>query len=97
MFKKNKEDFDCLNCNHKVIGSGYTNHCPKCLHSLHIDIYPGDRSAYCKGMMVPLHIFYEGGMFYIMHKCVKCGIEKKNKTSDKDDLENYFKTLEAEK
>ncbi|HCR42265.1 TPA: hypothetical protein DIV45_02815, partial [Patescibacteria group bacterium] len=36
-FIRTKEDFTCENCGHRVKGSGYTNHCPKCLYSQHVD------------------------------------------------------------
>lgn len=31
------EDFICENCGTEVKGNGYTNHCPKCLWSKHVD------------------------------------------------------------
>ena len=32
-------------------GSDHRNHCPNCLHSLHLDNEPGDREADCGGIM----------------------------------------------
>ena len=55
-FQKNKEDFVCQNCGFKVKGTGYTNHCPNCLWSKHVDIYPGDRKNNCGGLMKPIKI-----------------------------------------
>ncbi|MEK7061411.1 MAG: RNHCP domain-containing protein, partial [Patescibacteria group bacterium] len=43
-FVKKIEDFVCKVCGTKVKGTGYTNHCPNCLYSLHVDEeVPGDR------------------------------------------------------
>ncbi|MFA6992594.1 MAG: RNHCP domain-containing protein, partial [Candidatus Gracilibacteria bacterium] len=37
-FSRTIEDFVCEKCGAKVKGDGYTNHCPKCLWSKHVDI-----------------------------------------------------------
>ena len=43
------DSFTCRVCGRLVVsagaGSGHRNHCPNCLHSLHLDIEPGDRAA----------------------------------------------------
>ena len=44
-FERNREDFTCNNCELFVQGDGYTDHCPSCLYSKHVDINPGDRQA----------------------------------------------------
>jgi len=85
-FKRTKEDFTCENCGHKVEGNGYTNHCPVCLYSKHVDINPGDRMADCGGSMKPIDFEMKNGEYVIIHKCQKCKHEKKNRTSKKDDL-----------
>lgn len=90
-FIKVEEDFICENCGEKVKGNGYTNHCPKCFHSKHVDINPGDRSCDCKGIMEPVAILQKNGEFIILHKCKKCGFERKNKLADNDDMEKFFK------
>lgn len=69
------------------MGNGYTNHCPRCLYSLHVDINPGDRLAKCGGLMEPIKIESVGKEFIITHKCVKCGYEKRNKSSFDDNLD----------
>jgi hypothetical protein len=85
-FIKRKEDFVCENCGAEVEGSGYTNHCPKCLWSKHVDIDPGDRAEDCGGMMEPLKVESDSGSFIIVHRCVKCGKEKRNKMASDDDM-----------
>lgn len=89
-FKRNKEDFTCEKCGYFVIGTGYTNHCPKCLWCKHVDIFPGDRSNDCGGMMIPIRLENKKGNFVIVHKCKKCGEEKINKTSKGDDFSGSY-------
>lgn len=86
-FQRCEEDFVCEKCGEKVQGNGYTNHCPKCLWSKHVDIYPGDRAAACGGMMEPVDLILKAGKYYLLHRCVKCGLERKNKLAAEDDLE----------
>ena len=90
-FKRKIEDFVCENCGNNVKGDGYTNHCPHCLWSKHVDTTPGDRASDCNGMMKPARMKLSGGGYDVVHKCVKCGYEKKNKTSPKDNFEEVLK------
>lgn len=90
MFKKNVEDFVCEHCGNAVKGSGYTNHCPKCLWSKHVDKDPGDRLEKCEGMMEPVKIEMEKDEFILSHKCTVCGHIKRNKVSVDDDLNSIF-------
>lgn len=85
-FIKKVENFICENCGKNVIGNGYTNHCPFCLYSKHVDINPGDRSCACGGLMKPIEIQQKNGEFVILHKCIKCGFERKNKVQENDDI-----------
>jgi rubrerythrin len=85
-FIKNKEDFVCEKCGAVVMGTGYTNHCPQCLWSKHVDINPGDRAAGCGGMMRPVGVRLEKGEFVLTHECEKCGHSKNNKASLEDSL-----------
>jgi hypothetical protein len=84
-FRKKVENFTCGNCGFSVIGNGYTNHCPKCLFSKHVDINPGDRASDCGGMMQPVAIEYERAEYILTHKCVTCGHAKRNKVQASDD------------
>ncbi|MBI5022769.1 MAG: RNHCP domain-containing protein [Candidatus Magasanikbacteria bacterium] len=85
-FQKRVEDFICQNCGIKVTGTGYTNHCPKCLYSKHVDINPGDRLNSCQGTMKPINIETKDGEFVVIHKCERCGEEKRNKANPEDKL-----------
>jgi rubrerythrin len=83
-FKRTIENFKCENCNHEVVGNGYTNHCPNCLHSKHVDINPGDRACSCHGLMKPIELQQKNGEFVILHRCEKCGFERRNKINEAD-------------
>lgn len=87
MFKKKVENFKCEKCGEVVKGDGYTNHCPECLWSKHVDIEPGDRKSSCKGLMRPKEYSYSSSGKWIVHKCVVCGLEKKNKLDARDSLD----------
>ncbi len=86
-FTKTTEDFNCAHCGAVVRGNGYTNHCPNCLWSRHVDEMPGDRAATCGGMMRPISAAPDGARFIITHKCEQCGKIKRQRTSDKDNID----------
>ncbi|MBX7145295.1 MAG: RNHCP domain-containing protein [Oligoflexia bacterium] len=86
-FQRRIEQFDCEHCGASVQGDGYTNHCPKCLWSKHVDVNPGDRLAECKGLMEPMGVESKAGAFVILHRCQKCGFERRNKRQEMDDFE----------
>ncbi len=92
-FIKNKEDFVCDNCGREVEGNGYTNHCPDCLWSKHVDINPGDRKESCGGMMKPVKIESDKEKQKIVHKCVRCGIEKRNSVSKNDSFKKILEII----
>jgi len=83
-FIRNQEDFTCDHCGKAVAGSGYTNHCPECLWSKHVDNLPGDRGNPCHGLMEPIGLELRGDKRQIIHTCQTCGIIKKNKVADND-------------
>jgi len=85
-FQRKIEDFTCEYCGIAVAGDGYTNHCPECLWSKHVDVNPGDRAALCGGMMEPIDLETKSGEHVITHRCIKCKYEKRNKASEEDDV-----------
>lgn len=91
IFQRRVEDFICENCGAFVKGDGYTNHCPVCLHSKDVDINPGDRASECHGMMTPVSVELKKDMYVILHKCLKCGKERKNKCSANDNFDAIIK------
>jgi rubrerythrin len=86
-FQKKVEDFTCEHCGKEVKGNGFTNHCPYCLWSKHVDINPGDRLATCGGMMKPIMVEMEKQEYILTHQCEKCGYTKRNKLSPDDDFD----------
>ena len=88
LFQRTTEDFVCVNCGLKVSGTGYTNHCPACLCSKHVDTNPGDRANKCNGLMQPVRFDLKKG---ILHRCVICRQEKYNKISSGDNYDKIVK------
>jgi hypothetical protein len=88
-FLRKIEDFTCEHCGFKVKGNGYTNHCPNCLYSKHVDINPGDRQEQCGGIMEPVGLKLEKGNYIITHKCLKCGTEKNNQAAENDSTDAF--------
>jgi RNHCP domain len=85
-FTRTHEDFRCAQCGRQVASNGYTNHCPVCLWSMHVDVYPGDWSATCRGLMRAIGLLYERGEFVLVHECVRCGLRRRNRAAFDDDL-----------
>lgn len=86
-FQRTIENFECENCHAPVAGNGYTNHCPQCLWSKHVDVNPGDRAATCGGLMKPTALENENGEYVITHTCVTCSYKKRNKISPTDNFD----------
>ena len=68
------ESFTCKICGRLAVptgaGSSHRNHCPNCLHSLHVDNEPGDRKSDCGGFMEPISIWVrKNGEWAIIHRC----------------------------
>lgn len=95
-FIRNKENFICKNCNQAVEGNGYTNHCPNCLYSKHVDRYPGDRQESCLGLMSPIDIITKGGEAkYVVHICNFCKVIKRNILSEQDSMQAIIDIMES--
>ncbi|MES2436465.1 MAG: RNHCP domain-containing protein [Patescibacteria group bacterium] len=93
-FQKKVEDFTCEHCGKEVNGNGFTNHCPSCLWSKHVDNNPGDRGAECQGMMQPIYCVQEKDLFILTSKCVVCGLEKRNRLTSQDNVDVAFEIVE---
>ena len=83
-FKRTIEDFVCGHCGAEVKGNGYTNHCPSCLYSRHVDINPGDRASECGALMKPVALEIRGKDWIIVHECSRCGFRRKNRAVAED-------------
>jgi hypothetical protein len=71
--------FRCRKCRQfigaPVSGGRHRNHCPNCLHSLHVDLNrPGDRRSACESLMRPRGLIERrNGEQMILHECLGCG------------------------
>ena len=92
-FKKNVEEFICEHCGNSVKGNGFTNHCPKCLWSKHVDVFPGDRLEACGGMMEPINVEKKGNDYMLIQQCVACAKEFRIKVSQEDDFDEVIKIV----
>ncbi len=97
MFVKNDSEFICKNCGEKVSKLNYTSrdHCNFCLHSLHVDIDPGDRRNECKGILIPINIeetSKKGKV--VIYKCSRCGKIVKNIVAVDDDQNIIYEIIE---
>ena len=97
-FTKNDSGFICASCGRKVepLGSTSRNHCPFCLCSLHVDVFPGDRANPCGGLMIPVSAEPDAKKGYVItHKCTVCGAVTRNKAAHEakvqpDDIEKII-------
>ena len=89
--------FPCTRCGMPIpseaAGTHNRNHCPHCLHSLHVDIRPGDRANPCRGVMEPITLWNKpGGETALIHRCSRCGELIANRVAG-DDSEDVLKKL----
>jgi hypothetical protein len=89
-FQKTVEDFKCEHCDKLIKGSGYTDHCPHCLYSKHVDKNPGDRQEDCEGMMKPIGAKITSKGYKIYYQCKNCGIKKSVKADSEDDFDKLL-------
>ena len=83
------DSFTCKVCGWPVVsqgaGSNHRNHCPNCLHSIHLDQKPGDRSASCHGRMEPIGVWVrKNGEWALIHRCTVCGKISSNRIAADD-------------
>lgn len=65
-----------------LVNGSYRNHCPFCLHSLHVDILPGDRANPCRGLLEPVGVEHSGKKgWLIISRCSRCGEERRNRAA----------------
>jgi hypothetical protein len=89
--QKNKRvaEFRCKRCGcitpESGAGSAHRNHCPQCLHSVHLDDNPGDRAAECGAVMEPVAVWVRGdGEWALIHRCKDCGTLSSNRIAADD-------------
>jgi DNA-directed RNA polymerase subunit RPC12/RpoP len=83
------EGFDCAVCGEAVppLGKSARDHCPKCLCSLHLDVFPGDRAADCGGVLRPVGIRTGKKGIQIVYNCDRCKAERVNIAAPDDDYD----------
>lgn len=97
MFVKNDNEFECINCGKKVEKLKYTSrdHCNYCLHSIHVDITPGDRANDCMGLLVPINVIETSKKGkVIIYRCKKCSKEVRNIVASDDNEDLIYKIIE---
>jgi len=93
-FERKVENFECSNCHEQVVGNGYTDHCPNCLYSKHVDINPGDRASDCQGIMIPVAAEVKREGYKIHYQCKKCGYQHKVKSVPEDNFDVILKLVQ---
>lgn len=96
--------FVCKKCSREIhkdaLGTEHRNHCPYCLHSLHLDeSEPGDRMSDCMELMRPIGLQFknesgETGEIMIVHRCEACGSTSKNRIAGDDEPEAILEVFE---
>ncbi|MEJ2665520.1 MAG: RNHCP domain-containing protein [Deinococcales bacterium] len=84
------QGFTCVVCGAQVpplANGSYRNHCPVCLHSVHVDHNPGDRASDCGGVLEPVAAEHSGKKgWVIVHRCRRCGAIRRNRAALDDPL-----------
>lgn len=89
---RESDGFRCRHCGQHAgpvrFGGRHRNHCPYCLHSLHVDgNTPGDRASHCRSRMAPVGVFARrNGEQAIVHRCLGCGFERHCRVAADDDF-----------
>lgn len=94
-FQRRIEDFVCDKCGTAVVGDGYTDHCPTCLWSRHVDVNPGDRASACLGMMEPIATEGTGPTYTILYRCTQCKSEHRVKMHKSDSADAIVALAQA--
>ncbi|KAB2931209.1 MAG: RNHCP domain-containing protein [Leptonema illini] len=89
--------FRCRHCGQLIgtagAGTKNRNHCPHCLHSLHVDNDPGDRASLCRSVMEPISVWVRrDGEWALLHRCKSCGTIHSNRIAA-DDNETMLLSL----
>jgi hypothetical protein len=89
-FTHRNEAFTCEGCGQTVLPRSVScrNHCPFCLTSKHVDLFPGDRLNPCQGLMdmVGYETHSKKGLV-LLFKCRRCGGGGKNIAAHEDPVQ----------
>lgn len=96
-FTMRDEAFICENCGKEVERLKVTarDHCPSCLYSKHVDIFPGDRQNKCQGLLKPIGIEKFKDTYKIIYSCEKCGENHKNIMAMDDNMDKIIELSKA--
>jgi len=86
------ESFQCCVCQ-RLVAEGKVqirDHCPFCLHGLHLDIVPGDRASDCKGVLIPQHVETGNAQTWIYYSCKKCEHSFRVRSHPDDDILSFL-------
>ena len=88
-FSMKDENFICEHCHKVVTKLNYSarDHCPFCLYSKHVDIFPGDRKNTCQGLLKPIGIEKFKNTYKIIYQCTKCHAYHKNVMANDDNMD----------
>lgn len=106
------QNFTCVNCGFAVVttrgraGVNNRNHCPRCLHSRHVDLTkPGDRAAGCRSRMLPVGLTVKqtlkryapasAGELMLVHRCAGCGKLSINRLAADDDAYVVYRIFQG--
>lgn len=88
MKEHEQNKFICHNCGwipSADMSAEDLDHCPNCLHSIHLDNKPGDRSSDCHGRMEPIGVWVrKNGEWAVIHRCSRCGKAGSNRVAADD-------------
>lgn len=93
-FTKNDAGFVCAHCGALVppLLTSSRDHCTQCLHSLHVDINPGDRANPCRGKLVPIGITQSNKKgTVIKYHCDTCGAYHNCKAAPDDNYDTILR------
>ena len=76
-----------------MVVDGYTDHCPACLWSKHVDFEPGDRLSRCYSLMEPIGVSQKHGELRLRYRCQKCHLVRENRVQKNDDIEKVTSLL----
>lgn len=93
------ENFICEHCGKKVNKLNYTarDHCPECLYSKHVDIFPGDRKNECCGLLKPIDVEKFKDTYKIIYECEKCHQKHKNIIANDDNFDIILQIMQNKK
>lgn len=62
-----------------------------------MDFNPGDRAEICRGFMEPVKAHLKNGRIVLVHRCLKCKIERHNRSAPEDSLEKILEIMKQQR